>query len=170
MFAVKPGVCGVHSRTKFVNKIPYRVNSFRGDDRRTSSTNRQKLRRVGTRSVVSHGKRKREPLDLELIVLFGSVSIILLVPWLLHDLRFICIIPTCLLVVPGLFGIFIEACRDIVDILHSRATSASSKSKNQNDADRDMASFLGRKRKTLSQSIYHFLTKLPWLRYWGGFL
>lgn len=65
------------------------------------------------------GKRRRgrEPLDLELIVLFLSIAVILLIPWLLHDARFVLLVPMTFLVVPGLFGVLLKATSEFITIV-----------------------------------------------------
>jgi len=66
------------------------------------------------------GKRRSgrgEPLDLELIVLFLSVSLILVIPWILHDVRFVMLVPLAFLVVPGLFGVLLKATSEFIAIL-----------------------------------------------------
>ena len=152
---------GDFNRRKVFHGAKYlRVDATRGD---SESEQQKRARKVKLRIASLSGKlpRKNEPLDLELIVLFGSVSIILLVPWLIHDYRFICLIPACLLVVPGLFAVFLHACRDVIRIFSARGTSAAK-----------TASKKERERLALSQkSLGGFLKKcLPFLQYWGGFL
>jgi len=56
-------------------------------------------------------------LDLELIVLFLSVSLILVIPWILHDVRFVMLVPLAFLVVPGLFGVLLKATSEFIAIL-----------------------------------------------------
>lgn len=152
---------GNYNRRKAFHGEKYlRVDATRGD---SESEQQKRGRKVKLRIASLSGKlpRKNEPLDLELIVLFGSVSIILLVPWLIHDFRFICLIPACLLVVPGLFAVFLHACRDVIRIFSARGTSASQKT-SKKDRER-----LGFGKKILGG----FLKKcLPFLQYWGGFL
>lgn len=136
-----------------------RVDATRGG---SESEQQKRGRKVKLRIASLSGKlpRKNEPLDLELIVLFGSVTIILLVPWLIHDYRFICLIPACLLVVPGLFAVFLHACKDVIRIFSARGTSASKETSKKE-----------RERLAFQKSLGGFLKKcLPFLQYWGGFL
>ena len=56
-------------------------------------------------------------MDLELIVLFLSVSLILVIPWILHDVRFVMLVPLAFLVVPGLFGVLLKATSEFIAIL-----------------------------------------------------
>lgn len=142
------------------------VRCFRSNDGRKKAVRRmdQRDRRARKRIAELSGKlpRTNEPLDLELIVLFGSVSIILLVPWLLHDFRFIFIIPLCLLVVPGLFAVFVHACQDIVRMCRSRTGPTASQKSTKHIQ-------MNRKRVFLT-SFKEFCKKIPILGYWGGFL
>ena len=86
------------------------VRYRRGGD--TEYTYRQRIAKLS-------GKRRngREPLELELIVLFLSIAIILLIPWLLHDARFILLVPMTFLVVPGLCGVLLKATSELFGIV-----------------------------------------------------
>ncbi|WPT18019.1 hypothetical protein PSENEW3_00006021 [Picochlorum sp. SENEW3] len=59
--------------------------------------------------------RKKEPLEAELVVLFGSVAVILIIPWVIHDYRFIFILPAIVFAVPGLRGVVFQAAVEIYD-------------------------------------------------------
>lgn len=134
-------------------------------NRKAAANSQKRQGTVRTRIGSLSGKlpRKNEPLDLELIVLFGSISIILLVPWLVHDFRFICVIPVCLLVVPGLFAVFLHACRDIMRIFHERKQSKKAILRENSNAKN--------RKVLLLPNLGNLLkTYVPFLRYWGGFL
>jgi hypothetical protein len=134
------------------------------NDGRTAGYRQKRQGTVRLRIASLSGKlpRKNEPLDLELIVLFGSISIILLVPWLIHDIRFLCVIPVCLLVVPGLFAVFLHACRDITRIFYEKKKSKKPVSREKSKALNGRALLL---------VLGNFLKScVPFLRYWGGFL
>jgi hypothetical protein len=59
-----------------------------------------------------------------------SVGAIILIPWLLHDVRFILLVPITFLVVPGLFGVLLKAMGEFFSIV------AESRRKDKEERDR----------------------------------
>lgn len=84
---------------------PGRVVNF--SSRRSNNTARR------DRSV---SRRLEEPLEAELVVLFGTTSLIILVPWIVKDPRFLIILPMAVFLIPGLLGTCKEA---FIEIVHS---------------------------------------------------
>lgn len=144
------------------------------------------------RRKLAHLYEKRlnqgEPLELELVVLFGTIALILLVPWLVHDFRFIFIIPVCLLVVPGLGGVFFQAVRELFQSTDNAQRKRKSRpdtitDKNSSITDRDvtlcskpssLASKMQRQRGKRNlkprRKVAAFLRTIPFFKDWGGFL
>jgi hypothetical protein len=130
---------------------------------------------------------KGEPLELELVVLFGTIALILLVPWLIHDFRFIFIIPVCLLVVPGLGGVFFQAVRELLESTDNAQREGKARADMMSDKktlkirtfilSNKPDNFAGNMPRQRSKgnlkprrNVVTFLRKIPFFKDWGGFL
>lgn len=103
-----------------------------------SSSGRRSRSAAGKNRNVS--RRLEEPLEAELVVLFGTTSLIILVPWVVKDPRFLVLLPMAVFLVPGLLDTCKAAFAEIVHsvnesknggkLIRRKKTSLESKSRN----------------------------------------
>ena len=62
-------------------------------------------------------RKAEEPLEAELVVLFGVTSIMIVIPWAVKDPKFLFLLPVVILVVPGLAGVFVQAVREMLQLI-----------------------------------------------------
>lgn len=168
-----------------------------GNRKNTSLSVDERIRRK--RAELYQRSRKREPLEAELVVLFGSVAIILIIPWVIHDYRFIFILPAIVFVVPGLRGVVFQAAVEIFEYVggpprehrapkentvvygdkrhpNARIRGVAGRTRRTYDPPEHQSS-RREQRKTRKPSrqgdddaLIRVVKKLPLLRDWGGFL
>eukprot|EP00890_Picochlorum_soloecismus_P004470 jgi/Picsp_1/5023/NSC_02386-R1_---NA--- len=127
-----------HDPSKFKKSQIYlpRRSSSRG------GMNISSRRSNNARKDRSVSRRLEEPLEAELVVLFGTTSLIILVPWIVKDPRFLVLLPLAVFLVPGLLSTCKEA---FIEIIHgvsenrngerfSRDERASLESKSRNSS------------------------------------
>lgn len=108
-------------------------------------------------------RRLEEPLEAELVVLFGTTSLIILVPWVVKDPRFLVLLPIAVFLVPGLLdtckAAFAEIMHNVTDnesrnggkLIRRKKTSLESKAHNT-------VAIIDRYPKSLSQRTQRSLT------------
>lgn len=101
------------------NRAEFQARTYEGEtveygkEKHGSLSVDERIRRK--RADLYQRSRKKEPLEAELVVLFGSVAIILIIPWVVHDYRFIFILPAIVFAVPGLRGVVFQAAVEIFE-------------------------------------------------------
>lgn len=101
------------------NRAEFQAPTYEGEiieyrkEKHDSLSVDERIRRK--RADLFQRSRKKEPLEAELVVLFGSVAVILIIPWVVHDYRFIFILPAIVFAVPGLRGVVFQAAVEIYD-------------------------------------------------------